>query len=106
MRVPWRPILDGDDASAARAAVSAIADDLAARELADPSLIRGAAGVALVHGYLARDGDPRGEARAHATLARALELLAAATPRPCLGTGFVGVAWAIEHLADVVAADD
>ncbi len=101
----WRPLLEGADAEAARAAIGAIADELAARDFDDPSLIHGAAGVALLHGQLAREGHPEGAARAHAALARALELLSAGPPNPWLGTGYVGAAWVMHHLADVVESD-
>lgn len=101
----WRPLLEGADADAARAAIATIADELAGRELDDGSLAHGAAGVALVHGYLARAGDDAAAARAHAALARSLAALDEGPLTPWLGTGFVGTAWVMHDLSDVVALD-
>jgi hypothetical protein len=103
----WRAVLEGAEADAARAAIAQLADQVAADPLEDPTLIRGAAGAALMHGTLARAlGDVRAAARAEAALGRALERIGDAAPGPWLGTGFVGVAWVMHHLADVVPVDD
>ncbi|HTJ45456.1 MAG TPA: lanthionine synthetase LanC family protein [Kofleriaceae bacterium] len=105
MDVTWPPLLSGADADAARAAIGTIADDLAARTFDDGSLAHGAAGAALLHGTLARAGFEGEDARAHAALARSLELLDAGSPGPSLGTGLVGTAWVMHQLRDVVDCD-
>jgi lantibiotic modifying enzyme len=101
--VSWRPILEGDDARRARERIAAIV--ATPIELDDPSLMQGWAGIALLHGYLARTGDRDAADRAHDALARAIEGLGTGTPTPWLGTGFVGVAWAMHHLRDLVDVD-
>ncbi|MCE9576555.1 MAG: lanthionine synthetase C family protein [Deltaproteobacteria bacterium] len=102
----WRAVLQGADADAARAAIARLAVQVAADPLDDPTLIRGAAGAALLHGTLARGGDEQAAERAHAALGRALERIGEVAPGPWLGTGFVGVAWVMNHLADVLPIDD
>lgn len=107
----WRPLLEGDLAQQAWAAVDAIAEALEAvppqpedapggpgREA---SLAGGRAGQALFHAYLAEAGRPDAERQAELAeraLDEAIETLAS-TPMPAgLYSGFAGVAWAAEHL--------
>jgi lantibiotic modifying enzyme len=96
------PLLTGASAERALAALDEMSTSLLqlpSEQIADPSLSRGSAGVAIAHGYL----DPIFPDRGHA--ARAVELLtraaAVANQRrvsPWLYDGLTGVAWAIDHL--------
>jgi hypothetical protein len=106
----WQPILAGDEAAAARCAVGAIAAVIADRgrdaargyDLAD-----GAAGVALLFGYLARvTGDGAHRAVAGALLDEAAEQLAVAPSAPSLFHGFPGVAWVTDHVRSLVGEGD
>ncbi|HEY8141300.1 MAG TPA: lanthionine synthetase LanC family protein [Kofleriaceae bacterium] len=107
MKVPpataWQPLLAGRDAELAREAIEAVALDLERLAPGDPSLYHGQAGIALLHGYRARDGDERavdaaGDALAIAVAGRGEEQL------PWLGRGFAGAAFALAHLRDVIDA--
>ncbi len=100
----WHALLDGGDAERARAAVEAIAADLATLEL-DPSLYYGHAGVALLHGYRARAGNPAGLDAAAEALGAAAGMFAEERA-PWLARGFTGVAFAIAHLGDLVETDE
>jgi lantibiotic modifying enzyme len=105
--MPWRPLLDGSDADRARAAIDRISDELVALEdLDDPTLIRGWAGIALFHGYRARCGDPDAAGHAHDAIAAALGLLGTGQHAPWFGDGYLGIAWVMEHLRDVIDVDD
>jgi hypothetical protein len=97
----WRPVLDGDDAERARAVVAEIADALATPPGDDPSLGAGSAGIALLHGYRALDGDEASEERTFDALAHALEH-AGTRPLPSLFNGLGGIAFAAQHLQPVV----
>jgi len=102
----WAPILDGDDASRARAAIARIVATTTEPSEAPGSLVRGWPGVALLHGYLALDGDADAAAHAHDALARALGALEVADALPWLADGTLGLGWALAHLAAVVELDD
>jgi hypothetical protein len=105
-RVPearWLPILEGDAAELAAAAVTAIADamggELWAHGELGPSLAAGDAGVALFFEYLdrARPGAGfREKALEHLDLA--IDAMASSNLDPGLYSGFTGVAWVAEHL--------
>jgi hypothetical protein len=103
----WTPILVGDDAARARAVIARTVATMAEPAEAHGSLVRGWPGVALVHGYLALDGDDDAVARAHDALARALGALAGdAEVLPWLADGTLGLGWALAHLSGVVELDD
>ncbi|HEX6863605.1 MAG TPA: lanthionine synthetase LanC family protein, partial [Thermoanaerobaculia bacterium] len=100
----WSPILEGEDAARADAAVTAVA--AAVRDPASlPSrnrnagLAGGEAGIALFYEYLdrARPGAGYGEA-AEEQLAGAIDILSSTAHDPSLFAGFTGVSWAVEHL--------
>jgi hypothetical protein len=96
--VSWRPLLEGELAARAKDAVRAIAEALP--EPANPTLA-GKAGVALFHGYLARNAlaaDVHAE-RADRLMDQAADALATTPMRPPLHGGFTGIAWAAEHLS-------
>ncbi len=101
----WQPILVGDTAARAAAAVDAIGDALAAwpafpaEDRFGSSLATGEAGLALLFSYLeeARPGAGYGRLAAE-RLDRAIERVATSLHRPGLYQGFTGIAWTIEHL--------
>jgi len=98
----WSPILEGEAATQADAAIVAIAAmtglnaPLPARNRG-PGLASGAAGIALLFEYLdrARPGAGYGEI-AQQRLERAIDALPAQSPS--LYGGYTGVSWAVEHL--------
>jgi hypothetical protein len=102
------PLLAGALAERARRVVAAIEVRLAAEPPADPSLGRGAAGVALFWGYraevAAQEGDGEAAARAaerrEAMLDAAFEAAATRPLDASLIEGFPGVAWVFEHLGE------
>jgi hypothetical protein len=110
----WKPILSGDLAVSATAAVEAIAADLAAMESlirpfgpdAEFSLAHGTAGSALFFAYLhlAMPGRGYGE-RARAFLEQAIEVAATRPGPPCLFDGLGGVAWVRKHLRSRLCTD-
>jgi lantibiotic modifying enzyme len=99
----WSPILEGEPAARASAAVTAVAEAIGDATLlarfAGAPLAAGDAGVALLFEYLerARPGAGYG-AIAQQRLERAIDALAAATQSPSLYSGFTGVSWVAEHL--------
>ncbi len=97
----WTPVLSGADADRARTFVAAAVRELATREVVDPSLGYGEAGIAILHGYRALVGEPDGAEQAFAILARVLDRLLA-RPQPSLFDGYAGVAFALHHLAAVL----
>jgi lantibiotic biosynthesis protein len=101
----WRPVLEGDDAAAARSAVDEIVAALDGVELDDPSVEAGLAGVALLHGYRARAGEDGAAEAASEALAAAIERIDRLTT-PWLFRGVAGLGFALHHLADVVAVED
>ncbi len=107
----WCPLLDGDDADRAAAAVTAIAEGIsgspgpAGSQVA--ALAGGDAGIALFFAYLARARPGEGYDQAAARhLDWAIDALASAPQLPSLYSGFTGVAWVAEHLQDGAAAEE
>lgn len=121
----WQPLLTGELAEQAWAAIRDIARELPEAELVprelprDPrsgegeeippemvvlrsaSLSGGKTGLAMFYAYLAEAGGEDAEAaadRAAAFLDEAVELLASEPMGPGLYSGFLGVGWAMEHL--------
>src|SRR4051812_11361252 len=92
----WRPILDGDDAVRARAAIddiaAALSGPLALPRGLEHSLSRGAAGIATFHAY---SGNRR--AAAH-WLGAAVEAVGRGGMNGSLYGGVTGIAWALDHL--------
>jgi hypothetical protein len=107
-RAPWRPLLEGEAAAPALQAIEEIAAALVdAREVVEPSLADGAAGRALLYGYLADAWPERGWGDvAERCLERAIDLLAEKPMREFLYGGFTGVAWTAEHLQGRFAGPD
>jgi lantibiotic modifying enzyme len=101
--VQWSPILEGEEAAQAVAAVTAVAEEIGetpfSARSAGPSLAGGEAGGALLFEYLdrVRPGTGYGEI-AQQRLERAIDLLASSTQTPSLYGGFTGIAWVVEHL--------
>lgn len=104
-RVTWRPVLVGELEARARDRIAAAAEELDAASWTDPSLDRGAAGAAVLFGYLARDGYEEAGGRAAELLEGSVAALSSDQVLPWLFTGITGVAWAIQHLSDVVEVD-
>jgi hypothetical protein len=103
LAIPWEPLVEGDTAARALAAVEAIARDLAGEpepEASGLDLNRGLAGRALFFAYLERaTGDAAAGERAGELLERAIvELGEQRSPSPSLYDGFAGLAWVVEHL--------
>jgi len=103
----WSPLLSGDAAAAALAAVEAIAADLAATASliapfgpdADFSLARGTAGQALFLAYLDAAVPERGYGDLGRDLLRqAVEVAVARPGASDFRAGVSGVAWTVEHL--------
>ena len=106
-----RPLLStGRVADDARAALDALSRKLVALTPADlrgPSLAGGSSGIALAHAYLA----PFFPKRAHAAgmqamIDAAMESIASAPASPSLHSGFVGLAWLVQHLQGDSPIDD
>ncbi|HEV2846169.1 MAG TPA: lanthionine synthetase C family protein [Thermoanaerobaculia bacterium] len=116
----WRPLLDGDLAARARDAVSAIAgalpvvsppeiDNAWAREARVATLSSGNPGMALLFGYLARNGGPESERYVELTenfLDDAVEALSRVPMTASLYSGYLSVAWAAEHLDRLLGAEE
>jgi lantibiotic biosynthesis protein len=105
------PLLDGELAAAARRIIDDIVAALRARPLADDAmacdLMRGELGGAILLAYHARlHGDEMAVARVGEMLERAIELVPMVSDHPDLFAGFVGTAWAFEHLGRVIEVDD
>jgi lantibiotic modifying enzyme len=100
----WRALLTGDDADRARAAIAAIVDDLGRLEPQERGLYNGQAGIAILHGALARGGDGQALDRTADALQAASELFAEERA-PWLAGGFAGVAFAIAHLSDLIETE-
>jgi lantibiotic modifying enzyme len=109
----WKPLLEGDLSARAREAVDAIAEALAQRPSPNvapdapgqASLSRGASGLALFFGYLARSGGAgfeRWTELAGLHLDEALDALAAVPMTAGLFGGFTGIAWTAQHLDDLL----
>jgi lantibiotic modifying enzyme len=99
----WSPILEGEQAAWATAAVTAVADAIGESRFpprnAAPDLGTGESGIALFFEYLdrARPGAGYGEI-VQTRLERAIDGLALNRQIPSLYSGFTGVAWTIEHV--------
>jgi lantibiotic modifying enzyme len=106
----WYPILEGEEANQAWAAVSAVAKAISEAPLPARSgtlLASGEAGVALFFEYLERTHPGAGfEEIAHLRLERAIDALAASAHAPSLYSGFTGVAWVAEHLQGGLVEED
>jgi lantibiotic modifying enzyme len=99
---PWTPLASGALARAAWSIIDAIAATLAAlpeAACADPTLSRGAAGIALFFDQLDRAQPDRGHAEAASRfLDHAFDGVAARALGAPLYQGFAGVAWAAERI--------
>ncbi len=107
--VGWRPILHGELAKAALAAVDAVGEDIrkSSASARDPSLISGSAGLAVFHAYWSRARcrqDRLGTAERF--LREAEQGVASVTMSSSLFSGFAGVAWAMAHLQGRFFAPD
>jgi lantibiotic modifying enzyme len=111
MSEEWKPLLQGDLAARALAAVHDIAAALESQEESEgsryASLAGGLSGQALFYTYLAlQSGDDAPAERAAQLVEQAVDVLAV-TPLPAnLYTGFAGVAWTMEHLRGRLFAED
>jgi lantibiotic modifying enzyme len=99
----WSPILEGEAAAKATAAVDAIAEAIREGPLparnTGPSLASGEAGFALLFDYLDRARPGAGyDETAQQRLGRAIEALSSSIQMPGLYSGFTGVSWVVEHL--------
>jgi len=99
----WFPLVTGESAAQALAAVEAIARDLSGSlpRAPAPALVRGNVDLALFFAYMERAlGRAEAGERAEQHLERAIDQLAEqAAPAANLYGGFAGVAWVTEHLA-------
>lgn len=98
----WHPILASDVKDHALAVVSEIVaalPDPSSAGIADPSLSRGDAGLAVLCAYLARAGLDDGE-NAMQFLAQAVNAVSSQTMNSSLYRGFTGIAWAVAHLQE------
>jgi lantibiotic modifying enzyme len=107
----WSPILEGEVATRADAAVTAVAEAIReASVLPDRNVgagfAGGKAGFALFYEYLdrARPGAGYGDL-AQQRLEQAIDQLATAAQDPSLFSGFTGISWAVEHLQGGPAED-
>jgi class I lanthipeptide synthase len=104
--VTWTPLLEGELADRARAAIAGIAEALRDPPPSwhvGPTLADGTAGLAILYAYLDREDD----AATH--LECAMDAVGDVPMPPSFHRGFVGVAWAAQHLVpdrDDDAIDD
>jgi lantibiotic biosynthesis protein len=100
--VSWQPLLQGALRDRAQETLQAILDDLSplAREPGgDATLAGGAAGLAILHGYLARAGHgPEHANIAVHYLQHATAVMADKPAEASLYSGLTGVGWALAHL--------
>lgn len=99
--LPWRPILHGDLADQAHAAIQDIARTLQPRSasMTNLTLADGLAGVALFYAYLAQAEQNEAHAATAMTLLAHMIEGVAAQPLPhALYTGLAGIAWTLTHL--------
>ena len=100
----WQPVLTGESAARATAAVDAVAAAIGEAPLPRQAalgapLSAGDAGVALLFEYLDRARPGMGyQELAQLRLDRAIDALAAVDMTPGLFSGFTGAAWVTEHL--------
>src|SRR5262245_42350905 len=95
----WQPVLTGDLAERAHAAVVDIAAELLANPTDDPTLILGNAGRALFFHYLASTfPSPTCGRAAEEHLDRAIEALTTLSLTSGLYAGYTGIAWVAEHM--------
>src|SRR5262249_54171204 len=116
----WQAVLEGRLKDRAQECVAAILDDLARLEpesMGDYSMAGGTAGLALLHGYLARTEQERDHAGiAVRCLNHATAAVAERAVEASLYSGLTGVGWTLAHLqgqlpgldgeADLAAIDD
>ncbi|HSF44239.1 MAG TPA: lanthionine synthetase C family protein [Thermoanaerobaculia bacterium] len=109
----WQPILVGEEASRAEAAIDAIAGALAEwpafpeNDPFDASVASGEAGLGLFFAYLDRARPGAGYADlAGERVERAIDRLASSFHQPGLYQGYLSIAWAVEHLRDRDDPDD
>jgi lantibiotic biosynthesis protein len=110
----WKPILEGDLSAAARDALFDIAHALPAPGLqgTDATLSNGEAGLAVFHAYLSQCGLPApADAERHSELMlahiqSAVDKLPIIADRLDLFSGFMGVAWAVNHLQSLCTLQD
>lgn len=116
----WKPLLDGEDAERARAALATVARALSegaaeilegTHEARRPSLAGGDAGIGLFFAYLALSTDDEEAAdrwgdEALRCVDRAADALSASVTPPELFAGFTGVAWTLEHLDGLLFEND
>ena len=96
----WHPVLEGEDARLADAAIDAIAAELADFPLDEDSvtLARGLPGAALFYAYRAFDrDDAQSRNQAAEALERAVGLVMERPAGPYLFPGVTGLAWVVEH---------
>jgi lantibiotic modifying enzyme len=113
MSSTWQPILTGEQAARAAAAVDAVAGAIAAwpafpeSDRFGSSLATGEAGLALFFHYLDRARPGAGYADLAAKrLERVIDRLANSFHQPGLYQGFLSIAWTVEHLRDREDGDD
>jgi lantibiotic modifying enzyme len=108
--VSWQPLLEGSLKYAAIESLQGILNDLAHFECdfsRDPSLAGGLAGLAILHGYLAKAGHGQQHAdAADRDVHRACAPLADKPMEASLYRGLTGVGWALAHLQDPQAGFD
>lgn len=102
---PWAPVLPEGLRDRAQDALQAILGSLPRPDdpRPGPSLARGHAGIALLHGYayLASPSEQGFLDLSQQHLKRAVEALATTHSNPWLFTGFSGVAWTVDHLQHI-----
>ena len=96
----WQPLLNGVLKQQAEETVEAIATAVSGLYGTMPAnLAGGAAGLAVMHGYLAATGFQHdAEDAAESWLQRAIEAMSAVSVDASLYSGLAGVGWAVEHL--------
>jgi hypothetical protein len=100
-RIPWQPLVEGEDADRVRGAVEEIAEALRGdpQNQTQPGLCDGSAGRALFFSYMAEAWPGRGyEELAGRYYDRTVELLESAPPRVDFFDGIPGIAWVSEHV--------
>jgi lantibiotic modifying enzyme len=94
----WVPVCTGPLAQEARDVVFAIARELSAARVSDPS-VTGQGGIALFHCYLSRSVPDAGfDERARQWLEAAVARVASTEAKHWLYGGFTGLAWTLEHV--------